>query len=461
MARLSKKPQVGNYRQTTLSFTKKGPARLTQSPCNPDDRKRTSEETFEQELADADFLNLYYSGTEAHGLEENSKEDLNGEDTPSIDSPEENIKPAFYPLQPLEEHTYICPFKTNGSCKKSMTFRNLQALAAHIDNKHNGLILIPFEESVVPDGTKKIPCRKGCDRMFATYSAETYHAKSCSRVIAGQYPRQCPWPGCVEPPLADAKAYATHQLASFHTTDSAGLYSCHRCSKNFCDIYMLGSHETRCKGLLGEGRANACKVYELSTSQTPPSILIIARSSGAAPASWYCGEEFLKDGLPLFGRAKYNSLLNDYPSLFGASAATRFYALYDVHTSYAPTGLESDAKSTDDPSIRSFFNRARQFTLVIDAALAEMSQQGNPVYLVSIGIDGFGCKASLMLSWLKRSPRFILVIRETELCWGMTEENFPRAASGLYWGFFDTRDIIEALETGKTTGEAVENLIAA
>ena len=64
-----------------------------------------------------------------------------------------------------------------------------------------------------------------------------------------------------------------------------------------------------------------------------------------------------------------------------------------------------------------------------------------------------------MLAWLKRSPRFMLVIRETELSGGMQEENFPQCDQGLYWGFFESHNILKSIETGVPTDSAIENLL--
>lgn len=103
-----------------------------------------------------------------------------------------------------------------------------------------------------------------------------------------------------------------------------------------------------------------------------------------------------------------------------------FYALYDVHTRLVPTGQFSEAHKTTDPSQRSFFARAHSFTMNIDQQLANLAKNCGKPYVVSIGIDGLACKESLMLAWLKCSPKFMLVIRETELSRGMQEKYFSR-----------------------------------
>jgi methionine-rich copper-binding protein CopC len=63
------------------------------------------------------------------------------------------------PFESLEAHTYTCPFKTIGACKRSETFSNFKALASHCHAKHRGLIVTPVEGDPLEDGTRKIPCR--------------------------------------------------------------------------------------------------------------------------------------------------------------------------------------------------------------------------------------------------------------------------------------------------------------
>lgn len=359
----------------------------------------------------------------------------------------------------LPEDAYTCPFKTVGQCRRSETFKNYENLAKHCDQKHKGMAFRPFAEDPLPDGTRKIPCIRGCDGLFAHYLTAISHKCSGPGYLAGVYPgRPCPWPECKEK-LDSVKAYATHSGAAFHTKDSRGLWQCHICDDYYYDLYMLASHTTRCKGSDRERRANACRPYEIGCGtdlDKKPTVLIIARASSAAPLSWYFGQEFLSSGLPLFGKhiaSEFRNVANE------PDAAAIFYALYDVHTRLVPTGQYSEAYTTTDPSQRSFFARAHLFTMNIDQQLAKISQNCDRPYIVSIGIDGLACKQSLMLAWLERSPSFMLVIRETELSGNMQEVHFPRCDQGLYWGFFESQDILRSIETGVPTDSAVENLL--
>lgn len=366
---------------------------------------------------------------------------------------------AYPAFEPLPEDAYTCPFKPTGQCRRSETFKNYENLAKHCDQKHKGMVLRPFAEDPLPDGTRKIPCIKGCDGLFAHYLTAVSHRCSGPGYLPNAYPgRPCPWPDCRET-LNSVKAYATHSGAAFHVNDSRGLWQCHVCDDYYYDLYMLASHTTRCKGGDRERRFNACRPYEIgceTKSDTPPAVLIIARASSHAPVSWYSGQEFLSGGLPIFGK----HILDEFRNAVNEPDATAvFYALYDVHTRLVPTGQYSEAHTTTDPSQRSFFARAHLFTMNIDQQLAKISENSDMPYVVSVGIDGLACKQSLMLAWLKRSPKFMLVIRETELSGGMQEEHFPQCDQGLYWGFFESQDILKSIETGTPTDNAIENLL--
>jgi hypothetical protein len=263
---------------------------------------------------------------------------------------------------------------------------------------------------------------------------------------------------------ADSKAYATHSIS--HRGDKRGRYQCSKCDDYAEDLYMLASHETRCKGeVVGQRRFEGVYKLELSgindDQGADTSLLIVARSSSHAPKSWYCGQEFLSDGLSIFAKRAYDYYQSDMNAPSALTA--KFVALYDVHTRLIPTGEHSEAHTTNDPSIKSFFSRAHKFTSAIDQAFVNSSQhhsQHNRV-LLSIGLDGFACHAPLVLAWLKRSPPFTLVIRETELIYGMSAEHFPKHSSGLFYGTFLSTDIEKSIESGVSVDRATHNLLDA
>jgi hypothetical protein len=282
------------------------------------------------------------------------------------------------PFESLEAHTYTCPFKTIGACKRSETFSNFKALASHCHAKHRGLIVTPVEGDPLEDGTRKIPCRRNCGEMFASYTSAVAHAKGssggCTKPVDTGFPQACPWSGCTTV-SADSKAYATHSIS--HRGDKRGRYQCSKCDDYAEDLYMLASHETRCKGeVVGQRRFEG--VYKLELSRinddqgADTSLLIVARSSSHAPKSWYCGQEFLSDRLSIFAKRAYDYYQSDMNAPSALTA--KFVALYDVHTRLIPTGEHSEAHTTNDPSIKSFFSRAHKFTSAIDQAFVNSSQ---------------------------------------------------------------------------------------
>lgn len=89
-----------------------------------------------------------------------------------------------------------------------------------------------------------------------------------------------------------------------------------------------------------------------------------------------------------------------------------------------------------------------------------MGSQTTEIFIMS-RLGGWACHAPLILQWLKRSEAFTLIIRETELVYGMKEEFFPKHASGLYYGRFSSKNIEKSIESGLSTDSATENLLKA
>lgn len=109
----------------------------------------------------------------------------------------------------------------------------------HCDQKHKRMVFRLFAKDPLPDGTRKIPCRRGCGGLFAHYLTAVSHRCSgpgylqgfiLAALVLGQTARR------------DWTAYATHSGAAFHTTDSRGLWQCHICRDYYYDLYMLASH---------------------------------------------------------------------------------------------------------------------------------------------------------------------------------------------------------------------------
>jgi len=164
-------------------------------------------------------------------------------------------------------------------------------------------------------------------------------------------------------------------------------------------------------------------------------------------------------GLPTFARKVFDTLLDDHSSDLDVPGT--LIALYDVHTSCAPTGISSQAHTTIDPSIRSYYARAYKFTRTIEKSLEGFAAREIKPLVLSIDLDGLACKVELIPLWLKRSPPFTLMIWETELVYGMDTAYFPQHNSGFYYGLFESHDLLAGFSTGTVVDDGVKNLLAA
>jgi hypothetical protein len=133
--------------------------------------------------------------------------------------------------------------------------------------------------------------------------------------------------------------------------------------------------------------------------------------------------------LKIYANNILDAFVNDYGR--DKDITGSFIALYDVHTTCAPTGKFSEAHTTIDPAVRLYWAHANKFTHAIDERLEKFAASGINPFLLSIGLDGFACKADLIMAWLRRSPPFTLVIRETGLIHGIDAAQFPQYSSGL------------------------------
>ncbi|KAH7080565.1 hypothetical protein BKA63DRAFT_600884 [Paraphoma chrysanthemicola] len=206
---------------------------------------------------------------------------------------------AIQPLARLPAYSYVCPFKEDGLCKRSDTFKDFHALASHCAHKHPGMIKSPIESDPLEDGTEKIPCQLGCGKMFATYELAHSHAIAqrkgkCFDLRASFYPRACPWPGCVADKAIDSRSYVTH--AGAHKDDANAPYQCSQCDRFFIDLYFLASHEKDCskRSPRFDGVLTAAMASD-GEDESRPTMVIIARASSHAPKVWYA-ERFCCQG---------------------------------------------------------------------------------------------------------------------------------------------------------------------
>jgi hypothetical protein len=371
-------------------------------------------------------------------------------------SDEEHV--TVYPFEPLE--TYVCPFKILGQCKRSETFRDMKACANHVHRTQPNCVIKTIEEDPIEDGTPKVTCPRNCGQMFAQYGPASYHArKTCKVPAESLYPQSCPWNKfgvlCVEMSIS-ARAAATH--AGAHVRDPRGPYQCHLCGQYWGDMYLLQSHIMRCKGTGRAGYSKSCHRIELEVTTKQPTTIMIARSSDGTPKAWFQGCEYVEEGLPKWAADKLADHKSDF-GLTGWQLPTFFHAGAAVQSRSLPASKENIATSTTSSARQTQLARSWEFTngIVKDLnKIASALPSGKPT-LVSIGIDGFACQISLILPFLKRVPQITWVIRETELCYGMSEKVFPRRQSGLYYGVFDSYDMIAGIEARLSTDKAKDD----
>lgn len=142
------------------------------------------------------------------------------------------------------------------------------------------------------------------------------------------------------------------------------------------------------------------------------------KGARATPAAWYMGHEYLAHGIEKWARTR----LDDYKFDCQAPNAKAFFlAATAVRTREIPSPLYSEAASAPDATICGYRHPAWKFTKAIENSLREMTKHCHPI-LMSIGIDGFACHAELVFKFLKRVPKFTLLVRETELSHGLNEK---------------------------------------
>jgi len=201
-----------------------------------------------------------------------------------------------------------------------------------------------------------------------------------------------------------------------HVHDMRGLYECSKCPKLWYDLYLI-AYTSRDASEDGEITARFDGVfrvdYQKSMTSEAPCVLAVVRASSQSPKAWNAGEEHLADGIKIWAKNLFDEFANDYDSNEGINAT--LIAMSYVHTSVAPTGKFSQAHTTTDPTRRAYHARAYRYTHTIDRLLEHFTARGTKPIILSIGLDGFTCKADLILPWLQRSPSFTLIIRSPDL----------------------------------------------
>lgn len=140
---------------------------------------------------------------------------------------------------------------------------------------------------------------------------------------------------------------------------------------------MLAAHELRCSGEDQRTRRfdGGLKIeLNKESNALQPKMVIVARSSSHAPRSWFSGEQFLTDGIKIYAKAVFDTLVSDTDM---DTTSARFVAVYDVHTRFAPTGKHTEAHTTNDPSQKSSLSRAHKFISTIDKSLEKNGFSNN------------------------------------------------------------------------------------
>lgn len=139
---------------------------------------------------------------------------------------------TIYPFEVKD--TYWCPYRAAGrECdhRKKPGFaagemKSMDALKQHCFKANDGgkVVLTPYTVPSLEDGTHKIPCPRGCPRMFSSHNQANDHDKLSSNNPEGcamPAPRDMPYPwrditGCSSQPAPDAKSAANHHRTHEH-----------------------------------------------------------------------------------------------------------------------------------------------------------------------------------------------------------------------------------------------------
>lgn len=140
-----------------------------------------------------------------------------------------------------------------------------------------------------------------------------------------------------------------------------------------------------------------------------------------APRSWAQGHEYVHDGIGDFADAIVTDFTNDFQL---ASVGVIFQAGVSAQTCHIPTERLNEAFKEPHAYARRILNNAWKFTNRVETDLVRINNATKAI-VVSVGLDGFACHAPNLISFLKRNKPFTLVIRETELAFGMEERFFP------------------------------------
>jgi hypothetical protein len=155
-------------------------------------------------------------------------------------------------------------------------------------------------------------------------------------------------------------------------------------------------------------------------------IIIIALSSGPAPAQWLAGKTSLAEDLPIWGRA----------------ILKQFQRCFDI-TSPAVIIAGERMRPRKIPAVASQSDRHRNHIVFTKAIEDELNATEDPI-IVSAGWDGAFCNTKLLGPWLERMPKFTWYFRIHNLAYD-PDVQFHTEYDGRYWTLLDSKAILSDL----------------
>ncbi|KAF2130600.1 hypothetical protein P153DRAFT_418227 [Dothidotthia symphoricarpi CBS 119687] len=156
-------------------------------------------------------------------------------------------------------------------------------------------------------------------------------------------------------------------------------------------------HEERCKGT-GAVVRPASHRYLLGEAVeiSPPSIIIVGRSSSWPPESWKAGQDTIYAGLPIWGK----KILDHYAAYSGQQGSGVVYVACHVVTRDLPAPDLKDSHLEAQQSGRWSKHTAWGFTQAILKDIEAASEAGITPTLLSVGLDGWVSDVRMLLPWL-------------------------------------------------------------
>ncbi|KAF3043433.1 hypothetical protein E8E12_007372 [Didymella heteroderae] len=315
---------------------------------------------------------------------------------------------ATAPFQPFaEREVYMCPFLSKGQCSAGDAFFDTyKKLCGHIISDHNtDSLASSYAEDPSGDGTRKVPCPRGCDGRFVTHQKANHHAKTAECPQPKRDIIPCSWPNC--PFIANGKdpekGMANHIRAK-HSRDDTSPYQCSKCSEYYHhDLYKLAMHEERCRAqsvATIEKTSLRFKLNQAAQEHRPPTYIVVVRSSNRILEGWKAGTDSYLTGLPVLGK----KILAHFAAKVGSSdGAAVLHAAYECPTRRVPALARDLSYLETQNHQKKMVWRGFKFTQAIVADIKAANEAGIKPFVISQGIDGFFCDVTIIHPWLHQS----------------------------------------------------------